>query len=92
MTMYCKLKIIAICTTEILDSKKGITTVRGVVGMSFSQHPLHTSVRVLLTLAAPTSIIWRRSVLRDKDELNKSVGSLTDYFEQNAVAVRIRKC
>ena len=37
------------------------------VGMVITDHPPHRSGRALLTHPAPTSGIWRKSVVPDKD-------------------------
>jgi hypothetical protein len=44
------------------------------VGIPVSRHPLHRSVRALLTHTVPTSSIRRRSVLRDMGELCEPLG------------------
>jgi hypothetical protein len=79
-------RIGALMVQEVVDRAKeplvenrvyveGEEAVYGVaVGMLVSQHPLHRSVRALLTHTAPTSSIWRRSALRDKGELCGPMG------------------
>jgi hypothetical protein len=56
------------------------------VGMPVARHPLHRSVRALLTHTAFTLSVWRRSVLRDKGELCEPVGADCPGIDQTSAS------